>query len=169
MQIAYDTETLIKNLMETEAAYAEIFLSIDPGKINSIPSYGGWTPGELLNHVTKATNGMPHILHKKGKTAEREVDQKVEGFRKIMTDFHHKFESPDFIVPDKRAYDKAESLQAFQRNFVSMPEAIRTARPDEIVEGLPMGEVTKLELMHFTLFHLQRHLQQLKNIKAALG
>ena len=45
-----------------------------------------------------------------------------------------------------------------------LKDAAHAANLPELLNLPPIGELTKLELLHFVLYHTQRHIQQLKNI-----
>jgi hypothetical protein len=107
-------------------------------------------------------------MRNEGKPAERSADEKIPMFRKTFLDFSSKMKAPEFIVPEEKTYDKQTSIEALKNAFKQLKETADKADVNEMVEGLPMGTVTKLELLHFVLYHTQRHLHQLKKICEAL-
>ena len=47
------------------------------------------------------------------------------------------------------------------RSVEKFPE---NAVPSELLDLPPIGEITKLEVLYFVLYHTQRHIHQLKNV-----
>jgi len=45
---------------------------------------------------------------------------------------------------------------------------LKTVNANELITGLPLGPITKLEIIHFIFYHFQRHLIQMKRITEAL-
>ena len=59
-------------------------------------------------------------------------------------------------------------MQELKLAFNKLKENERKTDLTSLVEGLPLGPITKLEILHFSLYHTQRHLHQMKKIVAAL-
>ena len=102
------------------------------------------------------------------KAAERDPAERVQQLKDIFLNYATKFNSPDFIVPDNRVYDKQETINDLTRSFSKFKDSTENANLKSLVEGLPFGPVTKWEILHFVLYHSTRHLDQLKRIVADL-
>jgi len=167
------TEMLDPNeiLSETAAAIAELkdlMAAVNENKVNTIPYEGSWTAPQLLRHVTKSINAMTKAMQMQAKTADRYPGERIEFLKKIFLDFSQKLTQPEFIVPEDIVYDKQSAIEELQTSFNRFRESIVHTNLDELVEGLPLGPVTKWEIVHFILYHTQRHLHQMKNICKAL-
>jgi hypothetical protein len=92
----------------------------------------------------------------------------VDQLKKIFLDFSKKLTQPDFIVPEDRIYEKESAVEELNTSFSRFKESTVGANLDDLIEGLPIGPVTKLEIIHFVLYHTQRHLYQMKRICEAL-
>jgi len=121
----------------------DLMLAVDEDKVNTIPYDDSWTAPQLLTHVTKSINGM-------------------------AKDFSNKLKSPDFIVPEEGPYERQPTIDKLNRAFNQFKENTNNANLNDLVEGLPLGPITKLEIIHFVLYHTQRHLHQMKKICEAL-
>jgi hypothetical protein len=75
--------------------------------------------------------------------------------------------SPEFIVPENEHYNKEALIKEFEAALAPLTK-LKGVNGAEIITGLPLGEVTKLEILHFILYHIQRHLIQMKRITEAL-
>lgn len=162
---------LAQTLASTEKAITELtglMSSVDVNKVNTVPYAGSWTAPQLLRHVVKSINGMTQALQVPGPVADRDPSARVEELRSIFLDLSKKFERPEFIKPEEMEYDKQASIDEINNSFKAYREKASEASLNEIVQGLPFGPVTKLELIYFILYHTQRHVHQMHKICAAL-
>lgn len=146
----------------------DLMLSVDENKINSIPYEGSWTAPQLLTHVTKSINGMAKAMLMDAKPADRDPGGRVEELKKIFLDFSTKMKSPEFIVPEEGTYERQPTIDKLNESFNRYLENANSASLNDLIEGLPLGPITKLEMIHFVLYHTQRHLHQMKKICDAL-
>jgi hypothetical protein len=158
-------------LLETADAVSEItglLSAVDEQKINTIPYEGSWTPPQLLRHVTKSINAMTKAIQMDAKPAERDPGERIEQLKTIFLDFSKKLTQPEFLVPEERVYQKKSSIEELNSSFKQFKESAEKANVNDLIEGLPLGPITKLEIIHFVLYHTQRHLHQMKKICEAL-
>jgi hypothetical protein len=111
---------------------------------------------------------MTRAMHMDAKPAERDPGERIEQLKKIFLDFSKKLTQPDFIVPEDQIYEKQSSIEELNKSFTQFKENVNSANLNDLVEGLPLGSITKFEIIHFVLFHTQRHLHQMKKICDAL-
>ncbi|NML21359.1 DinB family protein [Pseudoflavitalea sp. G-6-1-2] len=138
--------------------------SFTPQQFNTVPSIGGWTPGQVTEHIILATGGIPD---ENTSDAGRIFNEKDETTRSVFTDYLHKMEAPEFIRPDKKDYD--------QQQQISILEGVRDSHLSGIASKdlfalcldfeLPAwGSLTRYEWWKFISYHTERHLHQLQNI-----
>jgi hypothetical protein len=137
--------------------------------INTVPFKSSWTPAQLAVHVTKSNNAIVQGLGMAGKSSERDAEENVPQLKKIFLDFKAKYQSPEFIVPEERMYNKEEVISALKKSIEQLQQLRSKTKLDEIINLPIFGEITKLELLHFVLYHTQRHVHQLKNILSAIN
>ncbi len=142
--------------------------AVDEDKINTVPYEGSWTAPQLLRHVTKSINGMTKAMQMDAKPSNRNPSERVDQLKNIFLDFSKKLKQPDFIIPEERIYEKQSSIMELNESFSRFKESAVSANADDLVEGLPLGPITKLEIIHFVLYHTQRHLHQMEKICGAL-
>ena len=167
------TETSSKNdlFSEIDKALSELIslmTSLNENQINSVPYTNSWTAAQLLRHVTKSTNGMAKAMLMESEPAIRKPGEKIFNLKKTFLDFSSTMKSPDFIVPEAGPYEKQTVINDLNKSFQQFKEVAIEANLNDIVKGLPLGEITKLEILHFVLYHTQRHLHQMKKIYKAL-
>lgn len=146
--------------------------TVTPSDLNKIPFKDSWTPGQLAQHVALSDTGFADMLKGEIRPTERQPDQNVGVIKNILMDFTTKLQSPDFIVPEEKDYEKNELIGRLTDARTSIIDSIDHLDLTQTCTGfeLPqMGFITRLEAVNFVIFHTLRHTNQLKNIKAALA
>ncbi|SFD74956.1 DinB superfamily protein [Chitinophaga sp. CF118] len=159
-------------LPEFESIAAELFevlSSFTEEDINTIPFEGSWTAGQVGEHIYKSASGISHSLQGEVKQTDRDPGQKIEAIRDVFLNFDLKFTSPEFIRPSELPHDKTLLLRCLK---IIMEEIRQQAQTQDLTaiclqSVLPgFGDLTRLELNYFIIFHTQRHIHQLKKIKS---
>lgn len=167
------TETSSKKELLTEVdttakQLLNLVRTVEENKFNIVPYEGSWTAGQLIRHVSKSTAGIAKALSRKGELAQRNAGEKISLLRDTFMNFSTRLQAPDFIIPEEKIYNKEVSIEELENAFEQFNANANSADVNEIIEGLPMGTVTKLELIHFIIYHTKRHLHQLEKISKAL-
>lgn len=160
--------TLFTMLDNTSSQLLSLISSLDQTELNTIPFKDSWTAAQLASHVTKSNKGMAQALEMEGVPANRDTAQGVEKLKKIFLDFNVKYNSPDFILPTEKTYQKEKILADLQHSIERLSETRARVNLVEVIDVPIFGETTKLELLYFVLYHTQRHTHQLKNILKSL-
>ena len=163
-----DTNKILSETSDTVSAISDLMASVDKEMVNTIPFDGSWTAPQLLRHVSKSLQGMAKAMKMEGKPATRNPEERIEGLKNVFLDFSKKLTQPDFLIPENLVYKKQPAIDELNKSFSEFKANASRANLNEQVEGLPLGPITKLEIIHFVLFHTQRHLYQMENICAAL-
>ncbi len=159
-----DTKKLFASLDETWDELLNLISSTNHSAINKVPFEDSWTAAQLVTHIIKSNNGIVQALQMSGKPSERNPEAGVPKLKKIFLDFDAKYQSPAFIVPEKKDYNKDEVSAALQKSIEHLKQKRNKIDFTEIINLPAFGDVTKLELLHFVLYHTRRHNYQLKNI-----
>ncbi len=159
-----NTDTLFVSLDETWNEFFKLVCCTDENDINQTPFENSWTVAQLATHVKKSNNAIIQGLQMKGTPANRNADEREEELRKTFLDLTIKFNSPDFIVPENKEYQKRAVVEQLENSIEQLKQLRKTTNLSEIISLPIFGEITKLELLYFVLYHTQRHLHQLKNI-----
>jgi hypothetical protein len=160
-------ETL-KEFDNTLNALLQVIESFDTEQINTIPFQDSWTAAQVASHVTKSNSSIAQAMKLQGATIERDADERVQELKDMFLDFAVKFKSPEFILPTQDIYDRDKLIAALKGSVEQLKEASNEANLSEAIKHPAFGEITKLELLHFVLFHMQRHTRQLKNISGVI-
>ena len=159
---------LLPEIDKTVTELLDLMFFLDEDKINTVPYKDSWTAAQLLRHVTKSTIGMAKAMAAPDKPPGSEPDARLPELQSVFLDFSTKLNSPEFIVPEAGPYEKDRSMQELKLAFDKLKDNASKRDLNSLVEGLPLGPITKLEILHFSLYHTQRHLQQMKRIVDAL-
>ena len=163
-----ETSEILSATSDAIGELTDLMSAVDEDKVNTIPYEGSWTAPQLLRHVTKSINGMTRALQMDAKPATRNPSERTDELKKIFLDFSKKLTQPEFIVPEERVYEKQSAIEGLNKSFGRFKESAAVANVNDLVEGLPLGPITKLEIIHFVLYHTQRHVHQMKKICEAL-
>lgn len=165
---AVNTKELFASLDETWSELLKLVSSTNGELTNAVPYNDSWTVAQLATHVTKSNSAIAQGMEMEGKAAEREPDAGEPGIRKMFLDFDAKYKSPEFIVPEKKNYDHDEVIKVLKSSIDQLKALRSKADLVEIIDLPIFGQVTKLELLYFVLYHTQRHIHQLNKMLAAL-
>lgn len=145
--------------------YIAILQSLSDDQINKSPNSCGWSAGQVISHITKASQSS--FLGANGEVCNRDIGEKLAELEQTFLNFDIKMKSPDFILPDLKNFTKDECIQNITQCFQSLIDAVGDSKMDEILNS-PLGVLTKWEIANFVIFHSKRHLYQLKNILKSL-
>lgn len=168
IQEKINTKELYRSYNECAAAMMEQVGQLTETQLNSIPFEGSWTAGQVMEHVTKSNTGIAKALNIEGIVIDRNADAREPELRELFLDFSIKFQSPDFILPVKEHYENKQVAEDFENSLSLLKKIGDHVNLEEAIKHPAFGEITKLELLYFVKFHLQRHLLQLKKIVLGL-
>lgn len=160
-------QNIINELDEAMRGTIALIESANENSINQIPFKRSWTAAQTARHLVKAGTDMPSLFAAKAPAANRQPDERAAELKDILLDFDKKMESPEFIIPENKNYTKEELINDTENIRKETMNVLATAKLDEIPtlqEGNPLKDYTKLELLHFAVYHTQRHNRQIKNI-----
>lgn len=166
---------LTKLSSDFSATAAELLATVSSFKeedINIIPFEGSWTAGQVGEHIYKSMSGISHSLQGAVKKTNRDPAEKVKAIGDIFLNFDFKMQSPDFILPSELPHDKTLLLRCLTLITSEVKEqmAAQDLSATCLQSILPgFGDLTRLELNYFIVFHTQRHIHQLKNILTAIA
>jgi len=159
-----DTEKLFKELDKITNTFLSLVNSASERIIDKIPFEGSWTIAQLASHITKSNKAIIQALEMEGKSAERNIDERVEELKKTFLNYKVKFMSPEFILPTKTVYPKNIVIQKLKDSIDRIKYLSKETDLSEVISLPIFGEITKYELLNFVVVHTKRHIRQLKNM-----
>ncbi len=169
--MAADVLNKVELMAAIDTAAAGLIAEINKlsnAEVNQVPFEGSWTAGQLFEHIIKATTGIPKALDATSENIGRNPEDKIAELRKMFLDFTTKMKSPKFIEPSEGTHEKQASVNELKSAFADLTISATKADLTQVVKNSPFGDISKLEMLHFVLFHTQRHLPQLENVVASI-
>ncbi|MEP7251826.1 MAG: DinB family protein [Ginsengibacter sp.] len=163
-----DVDEVLSAIKKTSEELFELISSTNDSNFNLIPFPGSWTFAQVLSHITKSNVAMLQVLNMDGKTAQRNVSERVPELESTFLNYSLKFQSPAFILPGSETFEVASLVDILKKSIIKIQSAAAKTNAAGMVTLPALGEITKYELLHFVLYHTQRHIHQLKNIIAHL-
>lgn len=163
-------ETLNK-ITETTDELLGIISSLSEEQLNKIPFEGSWTAGQVTDHISQSFDGIVKVINDKAVPTDREPDKKIELIKSIFLDFTTKMTSPDFVLPAQSPHKKQILIDHLNSLKEQMADAIDKQDLSYIYTDFEIpgfGKFTRLEWVNFLIYHMQRHIYQLKNIQKLL-
>jgi uncharacterized protein YndB with AHSA1/START domain len=160
-------DEIIPALMVVAMQVIGFIRSLDEEKLNTVPYKGSWTAAQLVRHLLKSVSNIGSLMEKPSEAAERDPGERILGLKQNFLDITKTMQSPEFIVPEKMHYNKESLINEFEAALAPLTK-LKDVNLNELITGLPLGPITKLEIVHFIFYHLQRHLIQMKRITEAL-
>lgn len=160
-------ETL-NEVTETTDELLNLISAMSEEQLNKIPFEGSWTAGQVTDHISQSFGGVIQIVNDGAVPTEREPGKKIELIKSIFLDFATKMTSPDFVLPSQPPHKKAILVSDLSSMQDQIAKAIRTLDLTELhtqFEIPGFGKFTRLEWINFLIYHMQRHIHQIKNIQ----
>jgi DinB superfamily len=160
--------TLINNIELVSDTLVQLLQSVSERNFNQKPSPDKWSIAQVADHIRLSNNSVAKALALKGKPLDRNPGQRISELKSVFLDFQTKLQAPDFIVPSKDIYDPNLLLKDLQASIQLIRERMYEDNLDELINHPAFGDISKFEILHFVLYHTQRHLRQIKEIVATL-
>ncbi|MDQ2719959.1 MAG: DinB family protein [Bacteroidota bacterium] len=162
------TKELFESLDGIALEILQIISSLNEIEVNTIAFEDSWTPAQLISHVTKSNKGIAQALEMEGKPVDRDPAKRAQELKRMFLDFTKKYKSPEFILPTEDFYKKEKVIADLKKSIEQITELRSKVNLSEVINVPLFGEITRLELLYFVLYHTQRHIRQLKNITVIL-
>jgi hypothetical protein len=162
------SQELLQELSSATSELTKTLSSFSNADFNTIPNGGGWTPGQVGDHLFKSDYLVLKALYGESKPAERKPDEHVKTLREQFLDFNTKFKSPDSIIPECGGLDKEGLLLSLEATRARMNEVILKFNLEEVclhVDEPALEGLTRIELLNFVVVHTKRHIHQLQKMK----
>lgn len=159
-----NTTEFFKTYNNVTTELLQLLSSTEEKKINTVPFKDSWTAAQVAEHIKKSNRSITQAMNLEGKATERNPEERTPELKKMFLNFEIKFKSPDFILPTESNYEKDKLITDLKKSIEHLEKVSNEVNLSESIKHPAFGEVTKLELLYFVLYHTQRHLHQIKNI-----
>lgn len=162
---------IVAILQNQKEQLVSLVSSLTEEQLNIVPFEGSWTAAQVAEHIRLSAAGLLKMLNGNVKPTRRAPDEYIEKIRAQFLDFNIKFNSPDFIKPPHKLYNKQELLTSLQEVIATIVDVANKTDLSLTRTGFPaaiIGELTGWEVLTFIITHTERHLYQMRNISTAL-
>ncbi len=167
-----DREFALKFLNDTKSDYVKQLTGISDAQLNFRAAEGRWTIAEIAEHITvveQALFGM-FTAPTAAKTFKCEDVPRFADTVLVLaiTNRGQKFTAPEPVRPNGRWKTKEDLVASFEKTRAATVDYIKNNKTDlrgSFVQS-PMGMVDSFQGILFVAGHGDRHLAQLKEVKA---
>jgi len=159
-EIANELSEALSGLLNAVELFDEI-------QYNKTPFENSWTAGQVVTHLLLSNNGFLEVLNAEVADTARAIGELQPQLKAIFLNFENKMKSPDFILPQLKAYDREIQLLEIGKIRAAFLKAINDLDLSKTCISFPvpgLGNLTRLEAIYFVIYHTQRHTHQLNEI-----
>lgn len=167
-----DREFALKYLNDTRDDYIRQLTGISDAQLNFRAAEGRWTIAEIAEHITVVEQALFGMLTAPtaAKTYACADVPRIPDTALILaiTNRGQKFTAPEQVRPNGRWKTKEDLIASFEKTRATTIDYIKNNKADlrsTFVQS-PMGTVDSLQGILFISGHGERHLAQLKEVKA---
>lgn len=164
---------MVDLLQATADEFDAAVRGIPEAKWSLTPGQGGWSPAEVIEHLTIVEVSTGKLIAKRlfaepaPEAQIAETAGKDAALRDRLLDRERKLEAPDFVAPSRRWGSREEMLEAFRTarevTVMNLSDPSRDLR--RFVAPHPVaGPLDARQWGVFLALHVRRHLQQLDAI-----
>lgn len=146
------------------AEFMGLISLFDQAEFNTVPFEGSWTAAQVGTHVLKSNRSIIQALNMEAQPADRSPDERVGELKSVFLNFSTMLKSPDFIIPETGNYKKEKLIKDIDESINELKNIGKKVSLSGTISHVAFGDITKLELMHFVVYHTQRHSHQLQKI-----
>lgn len=160
-------ETLLDEFKEATNELLATIDNIPEEHFNTLPDSGGWTPGQVVEHLIKVEVGTVRLFSGPSKEAGRDPEANLAKIKQRFLDFDSKMKATGPIVPDEKPKDKEKALKKVQDIRQRQISSIEIQDLTELVTAFEhplFGELTKIEWLVFNICHGKRHAYQIEQM-----
>lgn len=168
-----DREFALKYLNETKADYIAQLDGLSDAQLNFRSGEGRWTIAEIAEHITVVETALFGTVT--DKVLKSPVPECKDGFRfadtaiiLAITNRQQKFTAPEAVRPNGRWKTRQDLLASFEKTRNATIDFVKNNKIDlrSHFGQAPMGMMDAHQWILFMTGHSERHLAQLKEVKA---
>ena len=163
-----DRIEISKDCIQVFEQQEKLIAAFDAVAMNKVPSEGGWTAGQVVQHIILANTGFVQLMQGAVADTSRPIDLTVPLIAADFLDFEIKMESPKSIVPEDRLYEPymlLDDIMKVQIDVKAVVQKLDLTKTCIDFELPGYGFLTRIEAVYFVVCHTKRHNHQLQIIK----
>lgn len=165
--------TLIEKVNRNTTALFESISELNDEKANAKTDAKSWSVIECLEHIFLVDVGISKTLTMEASSEITNEKTELFGESKLnylLVDKRDDFKvpAPDFVSPVGRFKTLSEAKKSIEIIIDKILAHIKTnaiENEKQTIKHPRLGEMTKLDWIHFLIAHTQRHIKQIEEIK----
>lgn len=161
-------EQIISDIHTNTDALLQVLLEFPSDQFTRKPSDNAWSAAELAEHLLLIERSVTKALAGKALPTERPYDQKLELLKPAMADRERKFVVPELAKPIAVSHNRQEMIAEIKQQRQEQTALIPSLEMSETCMDFKhpmMGALTRYEWVYFNIYHTERHLHQLREIR----
>ena|SRR5947209_2159622 len=166
-----DREHVVAHLEMTQAWLTDEVSSLSSSQLNFRPAPDRWTIAEVVQHLAIAEPNYWKLLHDSLKTPPKKFDKRATDADVLWYGIdrtRHEKTSPD-ENPKGEEIDTSKALKAFLTMHARLLDMARSTNDDLRGHAVPEWGVDAYQCLLEISTHEQRHILQIREIKASAG
>ncbi|MCU7495357.1 MAG: DinB family protein [Ignavibacteria bacterium] len=163
-----ENNAIIMDLESSTGRLAEAFMGFPVNEFNRSISTDTWSAGDIAEHLYIVESFIGKMITGATRPSNRDPLQKATLVGTTFNDFEKKFTAAREISPTQNPKDRDEISSKLINNRTLLVNLLKTH--DLTVSCLDFihpkfGELTRAEWIYFIIYHGDRHLHQLENVR----
>jgi len=167
-----DREFALKYMNDTKADFVKQLTGLSDAQLNFRSAEGRWTIAEIAEHIIVVENALMGMFNAPNArtTVKCEDVPRIADTALILaiTNRGQKFTAPEQVRPNGRWKTREDLLANFEKTRAATIDYVKANKDDlrSTFVRSPMGTIDSLQGLLFLTGHSDRHLAQLKEVKA---
>ena len=165
-----DKEQLLKELNQSTNDLILELQQCEENHFNRRPAENWWSVAQIAEHILLLETQVNYAL-RKAETTQRQIDLKVMPMKLGMNNLERKYSAPDFILPSADHKEREQLIEGLKKQRDLLKQLIETTDLTEtpVYKHPVIGDMTRLEWIHFVIYHSERHIKQMQRISRELN
>lgn len=161
-------DALLSDLEATTQLFIEAVSRFGQEAFNQKPSETGWSPAQIADHLLKVGFSTYKAISGETIPTARPPEQKIAMIKQGMEDEVTKRIAPERVLPSADVQKTANIINQIKKQKELLEEAIHSSDITDACMSFKhpvLGTLTKMEWLYFHIYHVQRHLRQMKRFE----
>ena len=160
--------SLTERYRSNTEAFIQSFSHCSDEVFNKRPSSGGWSIGEVVEHIYRAEFGTTRLFS--GETTleeERDSEAKISYMYNRFLISDESLNAFGTVLPTDGEKNKEELIEKIQNNREAVIQLMDMHNLDELCLKFAhplFGHLTKREWIEFNMIHVLRHMRQIERV-----
>jgi uncharacterized damage-inducible protein DinB len=166
------TNSLQSNLTAVTEKLIKQLQLFTPENFTQKPQEQAWSAAEVAEHLFITNKNISKVLRAEGASPNRASDQKVANFKEALLNRATKLEAPETVKPTGTIQSQQELIAGLKEQSQLLNQIVEEKDLNELCTVYPhprLGRLTRLEWLYFIIYHMERHCQQLEEIRALIA